>query len=116
MNPYNNKINKIHQENYIWYIYIFISIMAIISNIFEEQFVSKHHKKDYNWFHYINLGIFLISLIIYGYFVYLNYQAYLKNKKTNSSLNLFASILFFIAGFIYVYTCFNDSFEDELAI
>ncbi|MBO4245912.1 MAG: hypothetical protein J5892_04180 [Bacilli bacterium] len=112
----NNKIKQIHNENYIWYIYIFISIMAIISNIFEEHFVTSHNKKDYNYFHYINLGIFVISLIIYGYFVYLNYKAYLKNKKANNIYNLFASILFFIAGFIYVYTTFNDSFEEEIAI
>ena len=116
MNPLDNKLKTIQRENYVWYIYIFISIMAIVSNVFEKQFVLNHHKKDYKYFHYINLFIFLISLIIYGYFIYLNYKAYFKKKKATNLYNLVASLLFFIAGFIYLYTCFNDSFEEEIAI
>ena len=111
-----NRLTQIHNENYIWYIYIFLSIMAIVSNFFEQNFVINHHKKDYNYYHYINLGIFIISLIIYGYFVYLNYQTFLKKQKRDSLLNLLASLLIFIGGFLYVYTSFHHSYNDEIAI
>lgn len=116
MNSTLPRLTTIKRENYIWYIYIFISIMAIVSNYFESNFVISKDRKNYNYYHYINIGILIISTLIYLYFIYLNYQAYKAKKNTSNYINLLASILVLIAGLLYLYTTFKTKFEEEIFI
>lgn len=108
----NNAINsdtlkELNIEDYIWVIYIFLAIFAIISNHYERNYELKHQKKDEQAFRKINTTIFIITLIIYIYFVYVNYK-HIKVLEPNSSFKevltknagLIASLLFLIGGVI----------------
>ena len=72
--------------------------------------------KSYQQFHLINTTIFLVSFLIYLYFVWLNYK-HLKETKHYSSVkelflneaNFVAACLFLIGGFIYLFTEINST-------
>lgn len=100
-------LNEIRIEDYIWIIYIFLAIFAIVSNHYEKEYELKHEKKDEKTFRNINTFIFVITLIIYIYFVIINYK-HIKKLNPNSSFKeilienagFIASVLFLIAGAI----------------
>ncbi len=123
MNDLENKLNKISNENIIWYIYIFIAIFALVSNYFESDYLKNKNHHEYIIYHDINIVILIVSILIYCYFIYNNYQNCQKQNphtnsqsKENNDLNLIASILILIAGLIYLYTTIMDTTEDEVAI
>lgn len=112
---------ELNQEDFIWIIYSFIVLGALISNVLERDWVLKHHSKSYRSFHTINLTIFIISFFIYAYFVWLNYK-HIKELRGNVTLkelflneaNFVASCLFLVGGIIYIITeLFSNSFETE---
>ena len=110
---------ELNQEDFIWIIYSFIVLGALISNVLERDWVLKHQEKSYRSFHTINLTIFIISFLIYAYFVWLNYK-HIKQTRSNITLkelflneaNFVASCLFLIGGIIYIITeLFSSSIE-----
>ena len=62
----------------------------------------------------INLTVLVIGLLIYLYFVIINYEN-IRNSKYGS-LREFASIMFFIAGTIYLYIEYQGQNEVEVGI
>lgn len=122
----NNKeketLTEVRIEDYIWIIYIFLASFALISNYFEKEYLKKHNKKDENIFRTINTEIFIVTFIIYLYFVYINYK-HIKKLGPNTSLKKFivenasfiASILFLIGGGIFLLiSIFGNDDEDIL--
>ena len=115
----SDTLNEIRVEDYIWIIYIFLSIFAIISNHYEREYEIKHQKSDKQTFKKINTTIFIIVFIIYIYFVAINYK-HIKKLDRNSSLKqillanagFIAAILFLIAGLISLFISFFDTEED----
>ncbi len=112
------KIEEIRIENYIWIIYLFVSIGALVSNYFEEDYLKTHKYKDYRIFKDINITIFTIAFFIYLYFVYRNYQNVSKLKKSvnqkkvlYANINFIAAILFLIGGILYLFT---ESTSDDI--
>lgn len=109
-------LQELETEDFIWIIYSFIVIGALVSNILERDWVIKHQGKSYQQFHLINTTIFLVSFLIYLYFVWLNYK-HLKETKHYSSVkelflneaNFVAACLFLIGGFIYLFTEINST-------
>lgn len=89
-------LKEVQIEDYIWIIYIFLAIFAIISNHYEKEYIKKHDKNAEKTFRLINTEIFIIIFIIYIYFVYVNYK-HIKNLDSTSS---FKNILISNAGFI----------------
>ena len=122
MNDLEEMLNELQIEDYIWIIYIFLSIFALISNHFEKQYDINHNKKDKQTFRKINTTIFTITFFIYIYFVYLNIKN-LKRLDPKSSpiriitanANFVAAALFLIGGTIYLLTSiFGDPEESPL--
>lgn len=114
-------LQELETEDFIWIVYSFIVIGAIISNVLERDWLIKHEKKSWQGFHGINTAIFFVSFLIYFYFVYLNYR-HLKETRNYSSMkelflneaNFVAACLFLIGGLIYLFTeIASNSFEDE---
>ena len=107
-----NYIKELEIENLIWIIYIFISILAIISNYYEKKYYYFKIFKDKEKYRQINMTIFTIALIIYLYFYYLQ----IKNKSTskNENLKTYANLLFIIAGAIFLFTEYQI-FSEEIA-
>lgn len=108
------KLKELTIENWIWIIYIFISIFAIVSNYFEKRYYYFHIYQDRQKQRYINIAIFSIAILIYLYFLFNN----LNHIKDNnySFLPVFASTLFFIGGIIFLYAEIKNSENEGIAI
>ncbi len=113
--------NELKTEDFIWIVYSFIILGALISNVIEREWISKHDMKSYRRFHSINATILFVSFLIYSYFVWLNYKR-LKQMNPNTTIkNLFlneanfvASCLFLLGGLIYLFTeLASTSFQTE---
>lgn len=110
----NNKLNSIKTENIIWLIYIFIFIFAIISNYFEKNYIYTNNQNSKRIYQNINLTILTIALIIYLYFVIIDYEKISQNKY--GILKEAASIMFFIAGVIVLYIEYKNQSDEEIGI
>ncbi len=119
----SESLKEIRVEDYIWYIYIFLAVFALISNYFEKDYLKTHNKKDETIFRTINTEIFIVTFIIYLYFVYINYK-HIKRLDSNSSpkqillanLGLISAILFLIGGGISLYISIVGDDEDEFLL
>ena len=109
-----DKLKNLDKENIIWLIYIFIFVMAIVSNYYEEKYLFTKDYKSKKVYKNINLTILVIGILIYLYFVIINYEN-IRNSKYGS-LREFASIMFFIAGTIYLYIEYQGQNEIEVGI
>ena len=90
MSDLEETLKNLQIEDCIWIIYIFLSIMAILSNKFEREYTLHHQKKDYQAFHFLNLDNGIIIFFIYLYFLY---RAYIRYKKEHGHVNLKKDIL-----------------------
>lgn len=111
MTNLSQTLQELKYEDFIWIIYSFIVLGALISNVLERDWVIKHDAKKYTEFHFINTTIFFVSFLIYLYFVYLSYKR-LKELRPYQSVkevflneaNFVAACLFLIGGLIYLFT------------
>lgn len=110
-------------EDYVWYIYIFLVVFALISNHYEKDYLKTHNKADKSIFRTINTEIFIVTFIIYLYFLYINYK-HIKRLDSNSSpkqvllanLGLIAAILFLIGGGISLYISIVGDDEENFLL
>ncbi len=116
-------LNELRIEDYIWIIYIFLAIFALVSNYYEKEYLKKNEKKDKNIFRTINTEIFIVTFLIYLYFVYLNYKhikrldIYSSPKKIlAANAGLIAAILFLIAGGISLLISIYGEDEDDFIL
>lgn len=116
-------LKEVCVEDYIWYIYIFLAVFALISNHYEKDYLRTHNKKDESIFRTINTEIFIVTFIIYLYFLYINYK-HIKRLDPNSSpkqvllanLGLISAILFLIGGGISLYISIVGDNEDDFLL
>lgn len=104
-------IKTLQIEDMIWIIYIFLSILAIISDAYEKDYEIHHSRTSYQLFHFLNLENLLIIFFIYLYFLYLAYRRFKKEhghvsikKDLLNDVGLLANILFVIAGLLSIFT------------
>lgn len=117
------KLQRLNTEDFIWVIYFFIALFAIISDVYERKFLINQDYKSQKIYKTINITIFIVALFIYVYFVLINYED-IKELKTNVTkkevlnqhLSLIAALLFLIAGAINLYIELTGNAPDvELA-
>lgn len=53
------KLQRLNQEDFIWIIYVFIALFAIISDVYERNYVLTNNKKSQKKFKTINITIFI---------------------------------------------------------
>ncbi len=117
------ELKELKIEDFIWVIYIFIAIFAIVSNRYEREYDLKHNKKDAKVFRTINTDIFIITFFIYLYFLYINYKR-IKALNPNSTLkeiistnsSFIAACLFLIGGVISLLVSIYGLPEDEVTL
>ena len=104
-------LEELKIEDWIWIIYLFITIFALISNIFERDFIIYKNKLSQKAYKTINIAIFIIVFFIYFYFVLLTYKRLksIDNKITYKDMiiknaNFIAACLFLIGGLLYLFT------------
>ena len=110
-----NNNNLINTENEIFYIYIAISILGLISNDLEKKNKEKYKPR----IKFISITNAIVLFIIYIYFFQNAYKTYKKKKNTKRILLLISTTLFLIAGLINLYVEIkykNDADEDILEI
>lgn len=119
----SDTLNELRIEDYIWIIYIFLAIFALVSNHFEKEYELKHEKKDEKTFRNINTFIFAITLIIYIYFVSINYKHLKKLNQCSSKKRILienagfiASVLFLIGGIISLLISIFGSDDDDFIL
>ena len=113
------KLQRLRREDFIWVIYLFIAIMALVSDYYERQFLFSKNKQDQNKFRYINMGIAIVDFFIYLYFILINYEdiTVLRNEATKKEVimthaSFIAALLFLLGGIITLFVEFNRG--DEL--
>jgi len=119
-NTVNRQLERINIENIIWLIYFFLIGFNLYSNYLEAKYLSDKDIESRERFRYINEMIFFISLIIYLYFLCLNWQD-ITSLDSNSSPNrvklttysFIASILFVLAGILALYVACNIKVLDN---
>lgn len=117
------KLQRINTEDFIWVIYFFIALFAIISDTYEKKFLINNDKKAQKTYKTINITIFIVALFIYVYFVFINYQDVNELKKEaskkevlNQHLSLISALLFLVGGAIALYVeLTGDTPDIELA-
>lgn len=115
--------NEVRIEDYIWIIYIFLAIFALVSNHFEKEYILKHGKREENIFRTINTEIFIVTFIIYIYFAFINFK-HIKRLDPNSSpkqvflanAGLVAALLFLIGGAISLYISIVGNDEEDVIL
>ena len=104
----------------IWYVYIALVPLNIISKEYEEKYNVCNNVSDRKLFRSINIFVLTVVLFIYRFFLIINikYNTNSNNDKNRGKLNnlsLFASVIFLIGGIINLYVEING-FNQELEI
>ncbi len=104
-----NRLKQLRNEDFIWIIYFFIAAFALLSNVFERDFVLTKNSNSFKKSKTINVIIFFVAFFIYLYFVLLftsnlnNMERNFNNAKyRNTFLQLIAALLFLVGGAIYL--------------
>lgn len=99
------KLQRISEENFIWVVYFFIIIAALLSNAYEKYFLETKDFRMQKIFKTLNITIFCVAFFIYLYFVVISYQNVQELRETSTKkevlsahLQLIASLLFLVAG------------------
>ncbi|MCM1052681.1 MAG: hypothetical protein NC483_01710 [Ruminococcus sp.] len=108
------KLQRLRTEDFIWVIYFFIALAALISDSYERDYVLTNNQNDKRKFKTINIIILTVAFCIYIYFVLINYEDVkeLKREATKKEvalkhLGLVAALLFLSAGVISLYVELN---------
>ena len=110
---YQERLNQIKIENYIWIIYLVIIILSYYANYFEKDYFLTKNENSKNTYRKLNSIVFIILIIIYSYFEKDAISSF-KNKdkskkqKEYDTLSLIASTLVLISGFIFLYIILKD--------
>jgi len=98
-----NKIETLNLDDMVWYIYIFIAFAALYSNKLEKEYIASGDRKKLTEFHSINLVVLTIAFFVYIYFIFVAFKRFNQNKNQNTIINIIASILFLVAGGMFIY-------------
>ena len=113
------KLQRINEENFIWIIYFFIIIAALLSNAYEKYFLETKDFRNQKIFKTLNITIFCVSFFIYLYFVIISYENVQELKESSTkkevlqaNIQLIASLLFLVAGGLALYNELNKDDPD----
>ncbi len=114
------KLQRIQTEDFIWVIYFFIALFAIISDAYEKNFLLTNNYKSQKKYKTINIAIFIVALCIYVYFVLIRYEdintlkrEVTKKEVLNQHLGLISSLLFLVGGAIALYVEITSNTPEE---
>lgn len=106
MNDVISKIEELEFEKILWLIFIFISALNIYGDNLEELFFKENDIQSENLSKTIFIFTISISLLIYLYFVYRNYNNYKKDQenKINTNLDLIrlAGSILIVVGVVFI--------------
>lgn len=92
-NDIQNTIRRLNFENFIWFLFIIISILDIYGDELIKKNLRYNDKKANEKANKLFLSIIFISVLIYIYFFIRNYSDYKKYHDKNHEIRLIGSIL-----------------------
>ena len=117
------QIQRIHNEDLIWIIYIFVAVAALASDYFEENYLKTKDKKCKDTFHRINIIVLVIVFFVYIYFISLRLEDLqrINSKSTKkevitSHIGFLSSLFFLIGGILAIYLELKSQEPDEVGI
>ena len=102
MDIFNNEIDRLNFEDFIWIIFIGLILLNILGDNFQKEFLKENIKEKEIKANNIFLFVLVVTFFIYLYFFIRNFSAFEKANDENKSL-FFIKLLgssFFIAGII----------------
>jgi len=119
MDRFNRQLKQLKEEDYIWLIYFFIVIFALVANNFERNFLITKNKFSQNSAQKITTTILVVAFFIYLYFTLIAFDnlEFLKRNGTNKEVRvaferLIANILFLVAGAVAIYADYDSNSSD----
>ncbi|MBE6157100.1 MAG: hypothetical protein E7161_05130 [Firmicutes bacterium] len=116
MDRFSRQLKQLKQEDFIWLIYFFIVIFALVANRFEENFLLTQNKTSQKYGQKITTTILIVAFFIYLYFTLISFDnlEYLKRNSNNKDIKvaferLIANILFLVAGAIAIYADYDSN-------
>ena len=101
MNSYEeSEIKRLNFEDLLWVIFIILSILNIVSNNNQKEYVVSKNQYYEDRANNISMFVLTVLLFVYLYFFTRNYRMY-KNKMNNATREDFVKVMgsiFFIIG------------------
>lgn len=104
----NNKLNSILIDEIIIIIFIIMNIISLYADELEKDYLYTKNINNLNISNKIAIYTLIITLIIYVYFLYLNYKDYIKYKTSIYETRLIGSILIVIGLYCLIYFRINN--------
>ena len=102
MNIFNNDLERLNFEDFIWVIFIGLILLNIVGDNFQKEFLKTSNKNDESKANNVFLFVLVVTFFIYLYFFVRNFSALERASEENKkifSIKLLGSS-FFIAGII----------------
>ncbi len=111
----NEILKKIKVSNYIYVIFLVISLIGFYANNNQKKYVYTYDKSYLKKAHNARMVILIIALIVYIYYLEVKVVGKRKNVSREESfidnLNILAAILFLIGGIIAIYLEYKGNEE-----
>jgi NADH:ubiquinone oxidoreductase subunit 2 (subunit N) len=97
-----NKINRLNFEDFLWIIFVFLSILNIYGNNFDKEYLKTNNKSYQNNANKVFEFTLIITFLIYSYFFIRNYSAYKECNEEEKQLYVIKVLgsSFLIAGIV----------------
>ena len=109
-NKQEKEINRLNFEDILWCIFIILSILNIISNKLQKDYVISKNEIYENKANNISIKVLTILIIIYLYFFIRNYNMYKNKEKPTKTdyIKVIGSLLFVIGTICLLYFQLNN--------
>lgn len=107
-------LTELKNDDYIWYIYIFIVFAALLSNALERDYIYTKSQKELESYHIINIIVLTIAFFIYLYFLKVNAHHYEKKRNFSNCLSLIATIFLVLSGALALTSEIKNSSETSI--
>ena len=108
------EIERLNFEDILWVIFIMLSILNIVSNNCQKNYVKSNEQFYEDRANNISIFVLLILFFVYLYFFFRNYNMYNnKDNPTDADLIKVMGSVFFIIGtlcLLYFQVCSDDNF------
>ena len=117
----NDELERLNFEDYIWIIFIILSILNIVCNKYQKEYVISNNNMYEDIAKKISIFILIVLVFIYLYFFLRNYNMYTRKMdsiKDYDLIKLIGSLLFVIGTFCLLYFQVNssDNFIDDIEL
>lgn len=112
MSIFDNDLKRLNFEDYIWVIFIVLSILNIVGDNYQKQFLESKSSNDEIRANNIFTFVLVVSFLIYLYFLIRNVNALKRSEEEAKglfSIKTFGSVLFVVGILCLIYFQVNQN-------